>query len=245
MRKLFVCALILISILAFAEDNDVRKPNPAFSYLSALYISSQDVYVYYPSKKAKIINLQFDQLNKEHKLYCGEDLNASDVLVMEIQIGNKKSKKYHLSVGCGSASSCKEFRIHPKNSSKVLAEFTAREVYIPGNGFIYTTDDMGTTWAFKSKYRFTGTKLIKVKQPFYYIGIETETTKPIKLYQSRKYKKVIATLGSFSKVKVLLGYKEGMLVKTPFGLVGWHKSRSDSYWSENQSFVDVHAKWQP
>jgi hypothetical protein len=102
------------------------------------------------------------------------------------------------------------------------------ELYLPGNGYVYTTGHANTSFNKRSKYLFNGTKFIEVKQPFYYVGLKTKTTKAITLYADKSQKEIVGSVPIDTEVEVLLaeysqnfGGTEYFLVKTPFGLVGW------------------------
>ena len=63
----------------------------------------------------------------------------------------------------------------------------------------------------------------EIRQPFYYVGLESVVTEDIKIYADIEQTNVIANLPIGSTVTVLINKGECYLLKTPFGLVGWLK----------------------
>ena len=109
------------------------------------------------------------------------------------------------------------------------------ELVVPGNGFIYVSGHANTSFDKKRKYALQGDTLVEVKQPFYYVGLDSETFKEFTLYGDREAKQPVAVLPKGSKVKILLMEeslepgdmpeypRERFLLVTPYGLTGWIK----------------------
>ncbi len=95
---------------------------------------------------------------------------------------------------------------------------------MPGNGSIYISGNANQMFNKRLKLRLSGNKFVEVEQPFYYVGVDTVTTKPIKLYATKKLEKAVVSLPKGYKVRVLANQdNDYYLVKTGFGLVGWLK----------------------
>ncbi len=112
-----------------------------------------------------------------------------------------------------------------------LFSLDADEIYVPGNGYIYTRQD---NVAKKYIYLRNG-EAREIKQPFYYLGIKDRTLKPIKVYADRNFTKVLASLPRNYPVEILLGknceygnFCDAYLIKTSFGLVGWIQNDGQS-----------------
>jgi hypothetical protein len=105
--------------------------------------------------------------------------------------------------------------------------------YFSGNGSAYLNQTHLSLCGprYTRKIAQSGKSLAEVVQPLVYIGAETEVESPTQLYDSPTGSKVVATVVPGSKVLVL-GLVPGKskvdsayLVKTPFGLTGWHVPR--------------------
>ena len=76
----------------------------------------------------------------------------------------------------------------------------------------------------RRKYVLQGDKLVEVKQPFYWVGLESKAKKDLVLYSGKDQKETVARLPKGSALTVVLSEGESWyLIKTPFGLVGWLK----------------------
>lgn len=93
--------------------------------------------------------------------------------------------------------------------------------YIPGTGAIYASGHTNTMFDSRRKYEFEGDKLSEVKQPFYWVGLESKALKDLALLSAKGGKEVVARLPKGSALTVVLAEGDWYLVKTPFGLVGW------------------------
>ena len=109
------------------------------------------------------------------------------------------------------------------NKITFLSFVEADEIYIPGNGYIYTKRDH-----IARKYRFyPDGRIEEIPQPFYYIGIKDRTRRPVQIYSDERLTRPVARLPKGYPVEILLGkncvgdYCEQYLVKTAFGLTGW------------------------
>ena len=98
------------------------------------------------------------------------------------------------------------------------------DFYIPGTGAIYASGHTNTMFDVRRKYVLQGDKLVEVKQPFYWVGLESKAKKDLVLYSGKDGKETVARLPKGSALTVVLSEGENWyLIKTPFGLVGWLK----------------------
>jgi len=122
----------------------------------------------------------------------------------------------------------------------------AINIYITGNGFIYTDGHTNNMFNQRKKLEVKAGKLVEVVQPFDYVGLKTKIMKPYTLYEKRGNQgAVIATLPANSDIEVLLGYRavpaegyniQDFLVATPFGLVGWITIENNQFdWVEGET----------
>ncbi|HKV12658.1 MAG TPA: hypothetical protein VJ725_31220 [Thermoanaerobaculia bacterium] len=95
--------------------------------------------------------------------------------------------------------------------------------YIPGTGAIYASGHTDTMFDTRRKYVLEGNKLVEVKQPYYWVGLESKTLKDVALLSTKGGKEVVARLPKGSALTVVLSEEDWYLVKTPFGLMGWLK----------------------
>jgi len=103
--------------------------------------------------------------------------------------------------------------------------------YFNGNGSVYLNQRHLSLCGprYTRKFSATAKAITEASQPILYIGSETEALKVTPLYESPSSKAIVATVLPNTKV-VVIGLFSGLshaatpplLVKTPFGLTGWH-----------------------
>lgn len=108
--------------------------------------------------------------------------------------------------------------------------------YFSGNGSAYLNQTHLSLCGprYTRKLAQVGKKLVEVAQPLVYIGAETDVEETTPLFESPSSRKIVATVTPGTKVTVI-GlqpgksdfYEMSLLVRTPFGLTGWHLLRSD------------------
>ncbi len=140
-------------------------------------------------------------------------------------IGTFKSMKFFFSPG---PSIDPTFYVLNSNN-KIVLEFMGEEMCVKSSGIIYASGNINHMFMVHEKYKIEGEKIVKVEQPFMYVGIKNKLKKNIKLYSKpNKGGTVIATLPKGYEVEVLLSSDDNnYLVKTTFGLVGWMTIEDD------------------
>lgn len=107
------------------------------------------------------------------------------------------------------------------------------EWYFSGNAAAYLNHGHTSLCdtRYTRKFSITAKALTEVRQPMLYIGAETKVLQKTPLYESPSNKTVVATVLPETTVTVI-GIYSGLLppdsappllVKTPFGLIGWHR----------------------
>jgi hypothetical protein len=111
------------------------------------------------------------------------------------------------------------------------------EWYFSGSGAVYLNQRHLSLCGprYTRKFSATAKAITEAPQPILYVGSETEVLKATPLYESPSSKAIVATVRPNTKVAVI-GLFSGMshdatpplLVKTPFGLTGWHRRDSSA-----------------
>jgi len=139
------------------------------------------------------------------------------ILAIETSISGNASEKTQIRASMA-PSDDPHFSIGPE-----FEWLNGEELIIPGNGYVYTAGRGNEMFDVHRKFLYQNGKFVEVKQPFYYVGMSTETVKAVALYSDTDYKSVVASLPAGYKVEVVINKGEHYLVKTPGGLVGWVK----------------------
>ena len=119
------------------------------------------------------------------------------------------------------------FIISNEKSGERIGSIGADALTVPGNGFIYSTGRTNNLHVERQKFAIRDGKLEEIKQPFSYVGLHTKSNVPLTLTAGKGTGEVIAKLDKDSQLTVVLRDGEHLLIKTPFGLVGWWKMKTD------------------
>ncbi len=102
-------------------------------------------------------------------------------------------------------------------------------LFIPGDGFIYTTGHVNSMFDIRRRYAIQDDHLVETPQPFYRVGLETVTTGPLKLLSDPMSATILKILPAGTSITVLLNKDDLYLITTPFGLTGWAVIESPYY----------------
>jgi len=105
-----------------------------------------------------------------------------------------------------------------------IGEISALELFIPGDGFIYSrghTNSMFDKWR---KFSVTNDELVEIAQPFYYVGMKTHTITET-FIRSKRFSDegAITIIPEGTDVTVLLNDGDWYLLLTDTGMTGWLK----------------------
>jgi hypothetical protein len=205
-----------------------KDKKEAFSYLKTLDVS-EGVVVKYNPKGTEVINKEAGDLPEGHFLYEEEGPGVLDRVVMQVRLNQNSSINYYLVFSWGpSGDPC--YRLYNANNKKYIGSVHGTNIYIPGNGKLYSHGKENACFELKQKYELRDDKLYAVRQPFYDVGLKTKTQKAIKIYSDKEQTEVLASLPVNYDVEVLLAdgdaINELFLLKTSFGLVGWVKVKT-------------------
>ncbi|MBN2664237.1 MAG: hypothetical protein JXR68_11355 [Bacteroidales bacterium] len=203
MKKLLLL-FILLPVITFAQNRDY------FTYLDEF---DHNIFAQPSSKSAS--NVQFD-----------DDYGEPIYPVIFVKISPNQSEDLLVCFSEGpSADPCYEFFSVNNGNYEYIFSVAGMELFIPGNGFLYTTGHTNNMFDKHKKFKFTGTGVEEVPQPFYYVGLKTQTIENIQLYSDYNCTQKLAIVAANSNIEVVAAeYNETcgkFLIKTPFGLFGW------------------------
>lgn len=107
------------------------------------------------------------------------------------------------------------------DAKRKIGGISGLEIVIPGNGNVYVSGHTNNMFNMRRKFTLKDNQLEEIKQPFYYVGLVTETTQSVNLYSDISSKEITAQLPAGYGVEVLINKGNNYLIKTPFGLTGW------------------------
>ncbi|MBC8111891.1 MAG: hypothetical protein H7Y04_12595 [Verrucomicrobia bacterium] len=172
----------------------------------------EDIFVFYNPEKTQILN-QKDTASQ------GEP----SVILLKTMLDEKQKDIFTIKFNPG-LSNDPMFTI--SKSGKEIANLSARELIIPGNGTLYTTGHVNAHFDERRKFQLKDGRIKEVKQPFLYVGLQTKTTASITIYTANDFKQTLAVLPKGTEIEVLVNTGKNYLIRTPFGLTGWWKNNA-------------------
>lgn len=106
---------------------------------------------------------------------------------------------------------------------KALGSIFGLEITFPGDGFFYVTGHTNNTFNQRRKFTIRDDVLVEIRQPFYYVGLETFTKEDLDVYADRELTTHVAHLPKNTPITVVLNTEDYYLIKTPRDLLGWAK----------------------
>ena len=213
----------ILYMLLFASTIFAQKLPQSFSFLSTLEVD-RDIYIHYNSNLTTVIN------NK--KLI--EEIDTHEIRAIKTKIDSKKDEYYYVDYFPG-LSADPTFTIYKElpDTTIRIESFSGTDIYMPGNGNIYISGHTNNMYNKRFKYKIDGTDIKEIEQPFYYVGVKSNTTLPIQLYSDTTLTNEIVRIPNNSQVEVLLNKEDLYLVKTSFGLLGWMKIKQYSLYGNS------------
>lgn len=201
-----------------------------FEHLSTLQIKGYSTYtIHFDSTISRVLNERIDD----------ERGGCLTVKAIITRLSNTSKNKY-LVIFCEGMSVDPFFEIHRivgekqeldssfqiyaiiNEAKRKISGISGLEIVIPGNGNIYVSGHTNNMFNMRRKFTLKDDQLEEIKQPFYYVGLVTETTQSVNLYSDiNSKKKIVVQLPPGYQVEVLINKGDNYLVKTYFGLTGW------------------------
>ena len=120
-----------------------------------------------------------------------------------------------------------QFIVTDEKTGKSLGTIDADSLVLPGNGFIYGIGRSNKLHMETRKYSVQGGELKEVVQPFAYVGLASKANVPLTLTAGKGSGETIANIPKGGALEVVVSDEEYLLIKTPLGLVGWWKMKTE------------------
>jgi len=211
-RPLFI---LFASIVLLAASGDVNDDLKAFSWLKRQHV----MYISDYGEVAVLYNPEFTKIIDRDREF---EEGMVDKVIMQTRLDASSNDIYEISFFEGEAGDA-TFSINNLESGTNVARILATTLIVPGNGYVYSLGHVFSHFDVHSKYKLESGSLVEVRQPFYYVGMVTETLADIDIFSAQDGGEIVAHLPKGSKIEVLVGNKGYYLIKTTFGLVGWYK----------------------
>lgn len=98
---------------------------------------------------------------------------------------------------------------------------TGLDFEAPGDGFFYIRGHTDSWFDMRRKFTVEGGNLREVKQPFYYVGLETKTLRQIPVFSTQGCSEYIGRIEEGASVTVILSDGATFLLKTDHDILVW------------------------
>jgi hypothetical protein len=100
------------------------------------------------------------------------------------------------------------------------------ELEAPGDGFFYVRGHANAWFDMRRKFTVEGGVLREVKQPFYYVGLETKTLRQIPVFSTQGCSEYIGRIEEGAPVTVILSDGRTFLLKTDHDILVWWRPQN-------------------
>lgn len=184
--------------------------------------------IYYRADISEEINRLYRNLDPRDPLFDSTSAMADDPVLIKSPVTAGSDEKFIFAFTSGPSDDF-AFDIYRDNAMRTrIMSLGGHTMYIPGNGYIYVEGHTNNVYNHRKKYHYEDNWFVEVRQAFYYVGLKTYITAPMKLYADTTYTEVVASLIENQPVEVLIANfdehgwnKRDFLLRTPFGLTGW------------------------
>jgi hypothetical protein len=215
MKKTIAILLAVISISSFGQ----RK---SFDSLDSIGFDLNASAKYDPML-ATVYNTVAKDLDNDDPFFCDYDEGAFSVKVMKTKVDRSDKEEYYVLFTAGPSADPRFMFYSEDNLDEPAFEIWGLHLIVPGSGNLYVSGHANNMFNTRKKFRIVNGRLQEVKQPYYYVGLQTKTLKPITLFESTDYTFIVGNLPANYEIEVLLydETKSSFLVRTPFSLLGW------------------------
>jgi hypothetical protein len=184
--------------------------------------------IYYRADISVEINKLYRNLDPRDPLFDSTSAMADDPVLIKSPITAGSDEKFIFAFTWGPSDDF-SFDIYRDDRRRTrVGSMGGYTMYVPGNGYVYVEGHTNNAYNHRKKYKFENRRLVEARQAFYYVGLKTYITAPMKLYTDTAYTEVVASLMENQPVEVLIAIfnkrdwsKHDFLLRTPFGLTGW------------------------
>lgn len=226
----FWCILCALFCLSFSLSTQAQKTGipQSFSHLTLLELgdiewsdSHENPKVYFEANFSEVINKPVPVNSPFYSEYS-DDFGETIVISTKLHHTDKWESFVLYSDGPSGDPSF-SFYTQKGDSISYLGSVGGLSLFIPGNGNIYVSGHANNYFNKRKKYTVSNGNLTEVEQPFYYVGLETQTQSAITIYKSPEQIQKVAVLPANSAVEILINESDNFLIRTSFGLTGWWK----------------------
>lgn len=126
------------------------------------------------------------------------------------------------------------YHVKPSGLKRLSTLIDGLNIEIPGDGYLYIWGHTNSYFNLRRKFSLKNSRIQEVKQPFYYIGLNTETLTEISVFKTKKQKEMVAKLNKGTSITILLNSEDFYLLKTKRNILGWWLPKKMSYFKSEE-----------
>lgn len=213
LRRTHAKKTLIFTVLVLAASVNAAEPEP-FSRLNTVEVKSV-----FPEFK---IRVHYDPAvsTVRNQPHVGKDSGIPIVDVLDTRIDRTSRDRFTITYTDG-LSADPGFLISPVGTDMIVGDIWGLELFVPGNGAVYVTGHTNNHYNQRKTFVLKNGKLVEIRQPFYYVGLDSKAKQDITIFSDKSEKEPVASIPSGAQLTVLLNEGEHYLIKTPMGLVGW------------------------
>lgn len=221
---LLAAGVVLCSTVVHAQD--AKAAAKAFPGLSSLSIAGEGSAV---TEQISYVPAHTKVINKSLREITGQtEEGAADIIrLVSTRVDHGKDVTVLIDFDPG-PSADPVFHIADEKTGNRIGSIATDALYVPGNGFIYAVGRSNNMNVERQKFAIRNGKVVEVKQPFSYVGLDTKANAPLVLTAGKASGEIIARIPKGDALQVVLRDDKYLLIKTRFGLVGWWVLKPDA-----------------
>lgn len=201
-----------------------------FKHLSTVTVEHSIVRFFPEGIRIHYVDSLSTVINEEMAWSDGEDTLYTNIRLLKTKINSEDTALYTIDFSPG-MSADPHFIVY-RNDGEQLRRIgwpAGTELYAPGDGFLYVSGHTNSMFNQRRKYYVDRNRLREVRQPLYYVGMDSETLGDMVIYADVALAEEVERIPAGSWITVLVNTGDFYLVVTTFGVTGWIKVKSGYY----------------
>lgn len=210
----FLCALCVLTVPARAGDAELETLS-----LTKVGGCCGTASIHYVPALTKIINEPIPMESGGMDLRVAElrlSPESTDTLIIQYSEGESGDPQFII------------YRVEGRTPRRLGLGIDGLYLEAPGDGYFYVRGHTDSWFDMRRKFTVKAGDLHEVKQPFYYVGLETKTLDQIVIYGNQGCSEMTQWIPKGTPVTVILNDGYSFLLKVDHDVLGWWRPKNMS-----------------